>query len=128
MRWPGGEHAGLRVRELTQPPDLAATLRELFGLPGPAAVAVTTAQSLLPLARDAGGPVRSRAVCVREREGARDWGIRTLDWYLLAADGPEAARRLYVKPDDRWEFNDVAKHHPDTVSQMEQVYREASKG
>jgi arylsulfatase A-like enzyme len=127
MRWPGGEHAGLRVRELTQPPDVAATLRELYGLPTVDSGGTRAGHSLLPLARDAGGPVRSHAVCIGEREGVRSWGVRTLDGYLLATDGPESVRRLYVKPDDRWEFNDVAKHHPDTVAQLEQLYREATK-
>ena len=33
--------------------------------------------------------------------------------------------QLYVKPDDRWEFNDVAAHHAETVAELEQWYRQS---
>ena len=52
---------------------------------------------------------------------------RTARYVALATDTPEVTRRLYVKPDDRWEFNDMAQHHPDTVAELEQQYRDAQK-
>lgn len=35
-------------------------------------------------------------------------GLRTTDWYLRVPHGEDRAE-LYVKPDDRWDHNDVAK-------------------
>jgi hypothetical protein len=58
-------------------------------------------------------------------EDTSAWSVRTGDWYLLGTDAAEATRRLYVKPDDRWEFNDVAQHHAETVAELEQIYRDA---
>src|SRR5205823_6856262 len=74
--WPGEEHAGLRVPELTQPPDLLATLGELLGrsAPGP---------SLVSLARDQGGSIRTHPPCVMKSPRISTWSVRTREWYLL---------------------------------------------
>jgi arylsulfatase len=118
--WPGGEHAGLRVAGLTQPPDVAAALGELLGR----SAAPT---GLVSLAREQGGANRGHAACTMKSPRLSTWSVRTREWYLLATDAPESTRRLYVKPDDRWEFNDLAQHHPDTVAELEKWYRDAQK-
>src|SRR5262249_12078247 len=116
LEWPGGDHTGLRVPELTQPPDVAATLHELLGRSA-------AGSSLVRLARDESGAIRSHAPCALKSPRISTWSIRTREWYLLATDAPESTRRLYVKPDDRWEFNDLAQHHPEMVAELEQLYR-----
>jgi arylsulfatase A-like enzyme len=120
LAWPAGEHAGLRVAELTQPPDLFAMLAELFGHP-------RTVVGLGRLARGNGGSIRTHAACVMKSPRLSTWSVRNREWYLLATDAPEPTRRLYVKPDDRWEFNDVAQHHPETVAELEQWYRDSQR-
>jgi arylsulfatase A-like enzyme len=119
LAWPNGEQAGLRVAELTQPSDVLATLAELFGHPAGAV-------GLGPLARGKGGAIRTHAPCVMNSPRISTWSVRTREWYLLATDAPQVTRRLYVKPDDRWEFNDVAQHHAETVAELEKMYRDAS--
>jgi arylsulfatase A-like enzyme len=117
LSWPGGEHAGLRVAGLTQPPDLIAAVGDWFGRSA-------STPGLVRLAREQAGSLRSHATCTLKVPRTNSWSVRTRDWYLLATDAPETTRRLYVKPDDRWEFNDVAQHHPETVAELEKVYRE----
>jgi arylsulfatase A-like enzyme len=117
LAWPGGEHAGMRVAELTQPSDVLATLAELFGHPTPAV-------GLGQLARGEGGAIRTYASCTMNSPRVSTWSVRTREWYLLATDAPQVTRRLYVKPDDRWEFNDLAQHHAETVAELEKIYRD----
>jgi arylsulfatase A-like enzyme len=118
--WPGGGHAGLRVAELTEPPDVAAALGDLVGRsPAPAGLA--------RLAREEVTTLRSHAICTMKGPRSHSWSVRTREWYLLATDAPETTRRLYVKPDDRWEFNDLAQHHPETVAELEKLYRDAHR-
>lgn len=84
-----GMRAG-RVASFTRPADLGNLLRD-------------------PLA-----PIRDR-VFVCSRLGA-EVGIRTADWtFLPASDHPP---RLYLKPDDLWEVNDVAARHPDECDRL----------
>ena len=57
-----------------------------------------------------------------------EWSLRTPDWSLLLpirTDPADPARRpqLYVKPDDRWEVNDVAQHHAELVEALERTLR-----
>jgi len=42
--------------------------------------------------------------------------LRTAEWTFLAASGPAA--RLYRKPDDIWEVNDLAPRHPDECDRL----------
>ncbi len=44
--------------------------------------------------------------------------LRTLDWSLLGPGMDDSGAKLYVKPDDRWEANDVASLKPDVVSEL----------
>lgn len=108
-RLPGGHELVGRSSALVQPPDIAATLREWFALPPGSH---DEAASLLPL-------VRGQAVAWRESirlaaEGQR--ALRTPNWLLLEA--PDRAAQLFVKPDDRWERNDVADRCHDVVERL----------
>jgi arylsulfatase A-like enzyme len=111
VRLPDGQGASDRSSALVQPCDLAPTLAEWFGVAGVPA-SVLHGQSLLPIIRSEATPVRDRALVAAGRWRA----IRTPAWFLIAeqpsdADTPSAAPptfRLFAKPDDRWELNDVA--------------------
>lgn len=122
LRWPRDEFAGLRVSAFTQPPDIAATLRAVFGL-APTSDAAA-GHSLVTLARGEAGPIRAHALSVLPGATGRQMCVRTPEWFLLGTDNSDTTRRLYVKPDDRWECNDVAQHHPETVAELEHVIRE----
>jgi arylsulfatase A-like enzyme len=123
VRLPGGAEAGRRVGALTQPVDLLPTLLDAFGLPVP----VVHGHSLLPLCRGATEPVRAYACAGLRLGGEAEWALRTLDWGFLlpVATTAEAPRppQLYVKPDDRWEVNNVLQHHLELTEHLEQVLR-----
>jgi arylsulfatase A-like enzyme len=88
VRRPDGAGSGERVVALTQPADALDLIAGLVGRPAELA------------ARE--------AIIVAGR------GVRTADAYLIAGDPP----RLFRKPDDRWEVNDVSQHHPEEVDAL----------
>jgi hypothetical protein len=107
---------------LTQPVDLLPTLFDAFGLPPPD----VHGRSLLQLARGQCEPLRAYARAGLGRGRAVEWTLRTPDWAFFLAAGADAAAgrpQLYVKPDDRWEVNDVVQHHPDLAERLEQTLR-----
>jgi arylsulfatase A-like enzyme len=131
-RLPGGAEAGRRVPALTQPVDLLPTLLEAFGV----SAHPVHGQSLWPLLRGEAEQVRAYA-CSGGRVGPSvEWALRTPDWALLLpvqapADEPARAPQLYVKPDDRWEVNNVLQHHLELAEHLEQTLRgfvEATRG
>jgi arylsulfatase A-like enzyme len=126
--WPHAEHAGLRVSAFTQPADFGATLRELFGLPLVEAGDPWAGRSLVGLARGGDVPVRDRAVSGLRVVGRTLWGVRSAGWYLLLDDHPDGERRLFVKPDDRWEVNDVRPRNQDLAEEMEREFRKLLPG
>jgi arylsulfatase A-like enzyme len=113
IRLPGGAEAGRRVPALTQDVDLMPTLLDAFGVPVPAAA---HGHTLLPLLWGKVDMVR-RYACGGLQIGERiEWALRTLEWGFLcpvrgAAEDPPRSAQLYVKPDDRWEVNNVLQHH-----------------
>jgi arylsulfatase A-like enzyme len=121
--WPDGTHAGRRVSTLTQPMDLAPTIAEFFGISWPGASdSLTTGRSLLPLVHSPHSLLRSHAVTL----AGAGIGVRSADWYWMRAE-PGATARLFVKPDDRWEVNDVCQQHGDACDELEGVAREFTK-
>jgi arylsulfatase A-like enzyme len=117
LRLPKAEQAGRRVPTLTQPVDLMPTLLDAFGLP-PAPV---HGHSLLPLARGTAAKVRDYACSGLRLGDAVEWALRSPEWAFLLR--PPDTARLYVKPDDRWELNDVVQHHPALAEHLEAVLR-----
>jgi Sulfatase len=105
LRWPHAEHAATRVSSFTQPADLAVTLRELFRLP------------ILEAAP------RDRIVTGQRRDERTLWGYRSANWYLMLDDRPDSTRRLFVKPDDRWEVNDVAPRNQELAEELEKEFK-----
>jgi arylsulfatase A-like enzyme len=123
LRLPGGAEAGARVAGLTQPVDLFPTLLEAFGVAAPEA----HGHSLLPLTRGTVEQGRPYA-CAGLAVGAGvEYALRTPEWGLhLPPQAPgEAPPRpqLFVKPDDRWEVNDVLQHHLDRAEALERTLR-----
>jgi arylsulfatase A-like enzyme len=125
IRAPGDQN-GRRDSHLTQSVDLAPTIADIFGL---TFRSTAHGQSLLPLVRGESVKIRDYA-CSSVRHKRQDqWSLRTNEWrLLLTAGGPSAAgekstAQLYVKPDDRWEVNDVCKQHPEVADHLELALR-----
>lgn len=125
VRLPGAARASLRVTALTQAIDLLPTLLDAFGLAAP----TVDGRSLLPLIRGETVQVRASA-CSGLRVGdGLEWAIRTPEWaYLLpvnvaTGDAPRGPQ-LYVKPDDRWEVNDLRQQNLEHADELERILRE----
>jgi arylsulfatase A-like enzyme len=125
MRLPNSAEAGRRVFALTQAADMAPTLLGAFGIAVPPSY---PGHDLLPLARGQSGQVRPH-VCTGIRQGERlEWAMRTPHWALIlpmqqAADDPPRPRQLYVKPDDRWEMNNLVQQQMELADSLEQTLR-----
>ncbi|HZT81922.1 MAG TPA: sulfatase-like hydrolase/transferase [Gemmataceae bacterium] len=124
LRMPGAAEAGRRVFALTQPVDVMPTLLDAFGVPPPA----PHGHSLLPLARGEVEKIRPYACSGLRCGEAAEWALRTPEWAFLLPVRPhpdDGARQpqLYVKPDDRWEVNNVVQHHLDLADHLERVLR-----
>src|SRR5207245_9925121 len=104
--------------------DLMPTVLDLFALP-PVTV---HGRSLLPLGHGTATAIRDHA-CSVSRMGERlEMSLRTPQWgYILpveqAAGDPPRVPQLYVKPDDRWEVNNVIQHHLDLADELNATLR-----
>jgi arylsulfatase A-like enzyme len=125
LRLPGAAEAGRRIFALTQPVDLVPTLLGALEVPVPETL---HGHDLLPLARGEVERVRPYA-CTGLRHGDRlEWSLRTLDWAFLlpirlAVDDPPRGAQLYVKPDDRWEVNNLIQQHLELTEKAETTLR-----
>ena len=113
IRFPDGLAASARSQALVAPADLGPTLLDWWGLPAGEELFDTT-RSLMPLARGEAENVRDR-ICVAGVGDGR--AIRTPAWFLRMEDGDS----LFTKPDDRWEFNDVANRCQNVVASLHDV-------
>jgi len=105
IRLPEGREAMRRASAFTQPSDLGPTICELLGVN-------QESPSLLPLIADPSRTIRE--VC---RIGP---SIRTNEWAFIGATGDQPPR-LYLKPDDIWEANDLAARHPDECDRLAEL-------
>lgn len=121
LRLPNGEEACRRISDFTQPPDIAPTLLDLFGLPPVAG------QSLLPQCRGEAVSRRPHAVTTLELNGAAEVAIRTEDWaFLLPVTVPDGEKReplLFEKPNDRCEVDDQRSRNVARADELEQQLR-----
>jgi arylsulfatase A-like enzyme len=125
LRFPDRLGAAGRSQSLVQPADLMPTLLETCGLPPSAGLRGT---SLMSLVRGESERVRDRALIVA-RAGER--AVRTPAWHLRVANGRsdavDAYDELYVKPDDRWEVNEVSGRCPEVVEGLRRVLAESEQ-
>lgn len=107
IRFPGREFAGMRIGALTSDVDLAAAVDDWSH------------------GRESGfdkllrGTVDSIRPHVISRCGTA-FAVRTLDWALIRRG---EKRELFVKPDDRWEVNDIAGGEPDAADELDAVLK-----
>ncbi len=124
MRLPGAAEAGLRLPALTQPVDLFPTLLAGLNVPAPDC----HGHDLWPLLRGEVDQVRPYACSGLQIEDRIAWSLRSLDWALLlpVATAPNdafQAPQLFVKPNDRWEVNDVRQHNLELADHLEKTLR-----
>jgi len=113
---PAGMNQGTRRQELVQTVDLFPTLADWFGVD--MAGTSLDGKSLLPVIRGEEHELHSRALIA---DGQGFAGIRTGEFYLVTPPaGPTEhdQRRLFAKPEDVWETNDVAAQFPDLVDKL----------
>jgi iduronate 2-sulfatase len=111
-----GMNRGVRRQELVQTVDLFPTLTEWFGIDRSGWD--LDGESLLPIVRGDKAQPRSHAFITG---GQGRFGIRSNEFYLVTrgGDAQDASnRRLFAKPEDTWETNDVASQSPDVVDEL----------
>jgi arylsulfatase A-like enzyme len=117
---PGADEAGRRVGALTQAVDLAPTLADVFE------VELSSAQgrTLLPLVYGAAEEIHPY-VCSGVQTGDEvEWSLRTSEYaLLLPAQADASGARLYIKPDDAYEVNNVVQHHTELAEELERTLR-----
>jgi arylsulfatase A-like enzyme len=127
LRAPGAAPAPPRWSSLATPHDLHATLA--CWLEGHVESETSDGANLL-----AADPPLRKHVLVHGREGER--AVRTHQWMLRVTPAPAATYdsdsaptplpksiELYVKPDDRWEANEVSALCPDDVDELTAMLR-----
>lgn len=122
IRMPGARDPAARSPALVQPIDLMPTVCDAMDVAIPTDV---HGRSLLPIVRLQSRAVRDHALMA---DAGCAWAIRTPAWHLIlpsTASDSEALPepRLFIKPDDRWDQNDVAKQYPDVAEQLTQSLR-----
>jgi arylsulfatase A-like enzyme len=117
-RMPKGEHAGYRSAALVQPSDVAASLAGLLGQDFPAGEQIS-GKSLLPIIGNETETLRE-AILLQGTKGER--GLRTFGWHLRWR--AEETAELFVKPDDRWEANEISDRLPEIVTGLQAAFDE----
>jgi hypothetical protein len=110
IRFPDKLGAAGRSQALATPADLRPTLLEWWSHPDAADASI--GKSLVPIVRGEVETVRDRLVLGTP---LAETAIRTPAWYMRLLDAPQ----LYVKPDDRWEVNDVADRCAPVVEELQ---------
>ena len=111
---------GSRFDGLCQPADVAGTLLDWFGIdPGPG---TSDGMSLLT---EAMSPLGRQYVISCGEQGQR--AIRIPAWMLRHTPEGDPPAHLYVKPDDRWEMNDVAPRCPEVTDKLLEVLAEVQR-
>lgn len=112
VRLPDAREAMRRVASFTQPSDLPDAILEM-----------ADGNSEPMFSRLLGRSHETRGFCRIALQTQR--AIRTNEWAYLAADGTRP-ERLFRKPDDTWEVNDLAARHTDECDRLQELLREES--
>lgn len=111
IRHPRGCGAATRDFGFVQPADICSTLLAWWGQPAGTGTGLDLLPTLL-----AGGPIARQYAVSR---CGTELAVRTRGWFgRLPAGRP---LELYVKPDDRFEANDVATRCPDVAAELATV-------
>jgi arylsulfatase A-like enzyme len=126
MRLPESAEAGSRIGALTQPIDLLPTFLESLGIPAPS----RHGQSLWPLIRGESHSIRDLAVSSLRSADQETWLARTVGHAFHMQTPPagmkEAPSQLYVKPEDRWEVNNLLQPLIETADDLQRQLREVT--
>lgn len=115
-----GCRPGQHVAAVTASIDLAPTIAALAG----ATLDGAQGRSLLPLLGVEDPPWRDHVALGAQVGDAVVLGSWSADWAIhVPASGDAGAVSLYVKPDDRWEVNDVAKQHAEWIDKVAEALR-----
>jgi hypothetical protein len=134
VRVPGGPKYGARYQALVQPADQYATVCDWLAPADQSAksepAAWYTGRSLLRVEDDSSS--RRKLAVARSMTG--ETALATRAWFVRAAasaEGEEGAARkfeLYVKPDDRFEANEVSDRCLDIVDEFREVVQALEVG
>jgi arylsulfatase A-like enzyme len=105
--------------------DLLPTLLEWLGSHVEGDPSRFDGTSILPLVGAARPPWRDALVAASD---AGHRAIRTADWCLRQDAAAGEPGELYVRPDDRWEFNDVAKLCPEETESLARAMDDFFRG
>lgn len=108
---------GFRRSELTQLPDLAATAADLLGLQWPSPV---WGHSQATVPNDELPSEWPNTYCLAALAHNDQVWLRSPAWSILY-DTSKASVQVFVKPDDRWEVNDVSARCADIVDRLRQL-------
>jgi arylsulfatase A-like enzyme len=115
-----GPNRGVRRQSLTQPVDIFPTLLEWFGVQRPDSG--LDGRSLLPDIRGDQSEERQLAFAT---DGQALTTVHTPEHYFVqklalesAEPDSEPVRRLFAKPEDAWEVNDLSAQHPQLVEEL----------
>jgi arylsulfatase A-like enzyme len=125
LRFPEGTGRLMRSGQLTSPLDLLPTLVDWLGDP-PTATHSFDGASITPEIRLAPASSRSALVAIGDN-GAQ--AIRTPEWTFRSDDTTrtrEIPGELFVRPDDRWEANDVASLCLEVVDDLQRRLAEVA--
>ena len=122
VRLPNREQAGRRVGHLTQTVDIAATVFDFCGFQPPAD---GHGYSLLPMCHG-GGPLREFVAMAHSCNGASELVLQTPDLKVILPtktfpEDPPRPPMFFVKPDDRWDVNDLRQQNLDYAEQLERT-------
>lgn len=121
MKLPDGAGVANRVHKFIQPADLYSTLLDWFNA-GDLPSTNAAGRSLLPARQDRWPTSRDWAFALTDNQRV----LRTSIWSARISDENSTAE-LYVKPDDRWEVNDVALRLPEMVEMVDEVAQDCQK-
>lgn len=122
IRLPKGERGGRRVQQFTQPPDLIHAIAAFFGGKS------KNESRLLSLAHGMASQPRD-FITIGAGAPQQDWAIRTNQWYFVLRNAGKLPRtQLFVKPEDRYEVNNVASQHVAVAEHLELALRRVLAG
>jgi arylsulfatase A-like enzyme len=114
VRFPEHREGMRRIPALTRTSDLVPGVLNLFGV-----ASQVDPETALAFATGSDRDHRRIARTATRRGTELERAIRTPEWaYLAPVPGRGLPARLYRKPDDIWEVNDLAPRHPDECDRL----------